>query len=135
MKNKFAFLFPLVLLIAVILGCSSIKSLESKGKSPTPTPPDKSLTDKTIDTAVGEEKTGIPECDEVSDFFVREANNPDDGYVAKAVKAVIFNKIKEQFKKAIEENKTDKVELAKQCKDFLVQLQKAKSDQDSKDKK
>ena len=135
MKNKFAFLFAIILLIAVVLGCSSIKSLSSKGKTPTPTPTDQTLTDKAIDTAIGEEKTGVPECDEVSDFFTREVNNPDDGYVAKAIKAVIFNRIKEQFKKAIEDNKTDKAELAKQCKDFMIQLQKAKSEQDSKDKK
>ena len=48
---------------------------------------------------------------------------------------MVFNKIKEQFRKSIEENKTDKVQLAKDCKKFMTELQKAKADQDSKDNK
>lgn len=137
MKNKFAFTLTCAILLAAILGCRSISPFSSNRKTPTPTPAsnDKTLTDKTIDTTLGDEKTGVPECDEVSDFFTREANNPDDGYVAKAIKAMVFNKIKEQFRKSIEENKTDKVQLAKDCKKFMTELQKAKAEQDSKDNK
>ena len=51
------------------------------------------------------------------------------------LKRLFLIRYKEQFKKAIEDNKTDKAELAKKCKDFMIQLQKAKSEQDSKDKK
>ena len=136
MKNTFVITFACAALFAAILGCGGMNPLSSKTKPTTPTPAanDKTLTDKTIDTAVGDEKTGVPECDEVSDFFVKEANNPDDGYVAKAIKAVVFSKIKEQFKKSIEENKTDKVQLAKDCKKFLTELQKAKEEQASNSK-
>ena len=139
MKNKIAFTLACTILLAVVLGCGSLNPLSSKSKSktatPTPASGDKTLTDKTIDTAVGDEKTGVPECDEVAEFFTREVNNPDDGYVAKAIKAVVFNKIKEEFRKSIEENKTDKVQLAKDCKKFMTELQKAKAEQDSKDDK
>ncbi len=132
MKNKFAIILTGAALLMAILGCGGMNPLSSKSKAtPTPASNDRTLTDKTIDAAVGDEKTGVPECDEVSDFFLKEANNPDDGYVAKAIKAVVFNKIREQFRKSIEENKTDKTQLAKDCKKFLTELQKAKADQAS----
>ena len=135
MKNKIAFTLAWTILFAAILGCGSLNPLSNKSKTPTPVPQDKTLTDKTIDSTVGDEKTGVPECDEVADFFTREVNNPDDGYVAKAIKAVVFNKIKEEFRKSIEDNKTDKVQLAKDCKKFMTELQKAKAEHDSKDDK
>ena len=135
MKNNIALTLACAILLAAILGCGSLNPLSSKSKAPTPVPKDKTLTDKAIDSTVGDEKTGVPECDEVAEFFTKEVNNPDDGYVAKAIKAVVFNKIKEEFRKSIEDNKTDRVQLAKDCKKFMTELQKAKAEQDSKDDK
>lgn len=43
-----------------------------------------------------------------------------------------MNKIRENLKKSIEENKTDKVELAKDCKDFKAQLEKYKAEEEHK---
>ncbi len=60
-----------------------------------------------------------------------EANNPDDGYIAKAIKATFLNKIRDSVKQSIEENKTDKVALAKNCKDFKAQLEKYKANENA----
>jgi hypothetical protein len=90
------------------------------------------LTDKAVDTAVGESKIGVPECDEVMDMLAAEANNPDDNFVTKAVKGTVLNRIKESIKTSVEENKNDKVELAKNCREFKTQLQKYKAEEETK---
>jgi hypothetical protein len=120
--------------MAVGLGCGVVKRAAGGPSEASPSNSNKTLTDKAVDITVGDEKTGIPECDEVVDFFRHEADNPDDNYVTKAVKATVLNKIKESFRKSIEENKTDKVEMAKQCRDFKLQLEKYKAEEESKQK-
>ncbi len=135
MKNKFTITLVLIILVGSVLGCGSLNPLSPKGKAPSPTPRDKTLTDKGVDVVVGEEKIGIPECDDAMDMMTAEANNPDDGYIVKAGKQFFFNKIKASIKKAIEDNKDkngDNTEVAKQCKDFKDQLVKFKADEDKK---
>ena len=78
-----------------------------------------------------EETTGVPECDDVMNMLSAEANDPDDGYISKAIKATFLNKIRENVKKSIEENKTDKVALAKNCRDFKAQLEKYKAQENA----
>lgn len=137
MKNKFALIVSMLLLSFAILGCSSINPLSSK-KSADSTPEsarpnsNKTTTDRAIDTAVGDEKIGVPECDEVIDILTAEANNPDDNYIVKAGKALVFNKIKQSIKESVEKNKGNTAELAKTCQDAKLQLAKAKSEEDSK---
>ncbi len=112
--------------IFLVAGCSTIgKSLSGGNNSGANAnrPAASSVPD------VSEETTGVPECDEVMKMLSAEANDPDDGYIAKAIKAVFLNKIRDSVKKSIEENKTDKVELAKNCKDFKAQLEKYKADE------
>jgi hypothetical protein len=70
----------------------------------------------------------------VMDMLAAEANNPDDGWVTKAIKATFLNQIREKVKKSIEENKSDKVELAKQCRDFKTQLEKYKAEENANKK-
>ena len=137
MKNKFTITLVLIALTVSVLGCGSLNPLSQKGKAPSPTPRDKTLTDKGVDVVVGEEKIGIPECDDAMDMMTAEANNPDDGYIVKAGKAFFFNKIKASIKKAIEDNKDkdkngDTTDVAKQCKDFKDQLIKFKAEEDKK---
>lgn len=132
MKNKFTITLVLIVLTISVLGCGSLNPLSEKGKAPSATPKDKTLTDKGVDVVVGEEKIGIPECDDAMDMMTAEANNPDDGYIVKAGKQFFFNKIKESIKKAIEDNKGDNAEVAKQCKDFKDQLVKFKADEEKK---
>ena len=117
--------------IFLVAGCSTIgKSLSGGSNSGANAnrPASSSAPD------LSEETTGVPECDEVMNMLSAEANDPDDGYIAKAIKAVFLNKIRENVKKSIEENKTDKVALAKNCKDFKAQLEKYKADENANKK-
>ena len=133
MKNTFAIVFVGTILIFAVLGCGSLDPFSSKGKSNANTPAsNKTLTDKAVDTTVGDEKIGVPECDEVMDMLTAEANNPDDNFITKAAKALIFNKIKQSIKDSVEKNKGDKAELAKTCKEAKTQLEKAKTEQQNK---
>lgn len=129
MKNKFAVLLVLTLLIGVVLGCSSINPLAGKNSD---TASNKTLTDKGVDTVVGEEKIGVAECDEVVDMLTAEMNNPDDNFVVKAGKAMVLNKIKQSIKESVDKNKNDKVEMAKNCKEFKKELDKYKVEEEKK---
>jgi hypothetical protein len=132
MNNRSTLIVVLAIILCVGLGCSSINPFSDKGKSGSSS--NKTLTDKGIDTIVGGETTGIPECDEVMDMIAAEANNPDDGYIVKATKGLFLNKIKESIKKSVEENKNKNgtADLAKTCGDFKKELDKYKAEQDAK---
>ena len=131
MKNTFTISIVFAFLLTAVLGCSSINPLSEKAPSNKPNS-NKTLTDKAVDTAVGEQKIGVPECDEVVDMLKDYANNPDDNFVVKAGKALFVNQIRESIKKSVEENKSDKVELAKNCKQFKAELEKYKAEEDKK---
>ena len=130
MKNRFTTILASALLVAVVLGCSAINPFSDKAASNTAF--NKSLTDKAVDKTVGEEKIGIPECDEVMDLLTAEANNPDDNFIIKAAKGVFINKIKETIRTSVEENKTDKTQLAKDCKQAKAELEKYKAEEQKK---
>lgn len=146
MKNKFNFLIVIAIMVFVI-GCSCGRFAEfgsskdaPKEKSPTTSEKNttndegKNLDDKAIDTVVGEESTGIPECDELMAFFEKEAKNPDDDYITKATKQFFFNKIKETFKEDFEKNKDNKPQMSKNCKQYLEQLKNFKTEDSGKSK-
>ena len=118
-----------IIVLVAILGCGFIDRIQNTATAPEANNSNKTLTDKAVDTTVGESKIGVPECDEVMDLLAAEANNPDDGFVTKAVKATFLNKIKDGLKRSIEENKGDKAELAKNCREFKTQLDKYKREQ------
>ena len=129
MKNPINILITGVLLIAT-LGCGIVDRVQkgvtgSDGSSNS----NKTLGDRAVDTAVGESKIGVPECDEVMDSINAEMNNPDDDFVTKAVKATVLNRIKDGIRDSVEQNKTDKAEMAKTCKEFKTQLDKYKAEQ------
>jgi len=130
MKNKAIITLIGIIFFAMVLGCSRLVPGSKSSDNPQ-SGDNKTLTDKGVDVVVGDEKIGVPECDEVVDFFNREIDNPDDDFVTKAVKKTVLNKLKEQFKQMIEENKTDKVELAKTCKEFKKNLDEFKAQQES----
>lgn len=109
-----------------VLGCGSINPFSSE---PTSSGNGKSTTDKVVDTAVGESKIGVPECDQVMDELTKEMNSPDDNFVTKAIKATVLNRIKDGIRESVEQNKSDKVEMVKTCKEFKVQLDKYKEEQ------
>lgn len=126
-RNLYTGLIVCPILLSAVLGCGVVQRLTKSGSDKTNA--NKTIADKTIDTAVGEEKTGVPECDQVIDALAAEANNPDDGYITKAVKATILNRIKSSLRENIEKNKNDTAEMARQCSDFYAQLQKYKAEE------
>ena len=120
-----------LLVIFFVLGCGLVDRIQKTATGPETANSNKTLTDKAVDTTLGESKIGVPECDEVMDMLAAEANNPDDGFVTKAVKATFLNKIKDAIKRSVEENKNDKAGLAKNCGEFKTQLQKYKAEQEA----
>lgn len=138
MKNKFVLLIASLTLFLSIFGCSYYNPLESSSNSSrnsnsqTSKSNDKSLSDKAIDSTVGKEKIGIPECDEVVDFFAEQAKSEDDNFATKAAREYALNAIRESFKQSIEENKNDKDRMARECRKFKDQLDKYKAGEDKK---
>ena len=126
MKKHYASIVALLFVAILVLGCGMVSRInQSSGNASNSNKP---FADRAIETAIGEETTGVAECDEVLKMLAAEADNPDDGYVAKAVKGTFLNKIKESIRTSIEQNKNDKAGLAKNCREFKAQLIKYKSD-------
>ena len=138
MKNKFGLTFGLAILLISILGCGFYNPLESRSDAPKNkdskqnSPEDKTLAEKAVDTTVGEDAIGVPECDELLDSISESSKNQNDDYVSKATREFFLNRIRESVKKSIEENKSDKVAMAKNCRDYKKQLDKFKAEDDSK---
>ena len=127
MKNKSVLLISGALLLVSILGCGSYNPLESGSADS-----NKTLTDKAVDTTVGEQKVGIPECDEIIDFFAKQTESPDEDFVTKAARQYAMNKIRESFKQTIEENRGDTVQTAKECREIKSELDKFKAEENTK---
>jgi len=133
MKNKFVLSVSTAVILFSVLGCSFYNPLESGSNSAAND--NRTLSDKAIDSTVGEEgKIGVPECDEVIDFFADQSKSPDDDFVTKAAREFALNKIRESFKQSIEEHKGDKAAMAKECREFKTQLDKFKAEDNSKQK-
>ena len=79
MKNKFVFSASLAVLFISVLGCSFYNPLE--GSSNSAAGDNRTLSDKAIDSTVGESKIGVPESDEIFNFFADQAKSPDDDFV------------------------------------------------------
>lgn len=138
MKNKFVLLLTFTVLLISALSCSFYNPLESRSNAPTnndsrtPTSENESLSDKAINSTVGEEKIGVPECDAIIDFFADQSTSEDDDFVTKAARQYALNKVRESFKQSIEENKGDTAKMAKECREFKTQLDKFKAEDDRK---
>ncbi len=130
MKNKFVFAVSTAVLFISVLGCSFYNPLESSSNSAAND--NRTLSDKAIDSTIGEGKIGVPECDEVLDFFADQAKSPDDDFVTKAAREYALNTIRESFKQSIEEHKGDKAAMAKECRKFKTQLDKFKAEDNNK---
>ena len=143
MKNAPVFALVSIIFFTLVTGCSWWNPLASKPETnsrpaannqpanETDTTKEKPLDEKAIDTVVGDEKIGVPECDELFDQLAKELETTDEGYIAKAARAYFYNTIREEIKKSIEENKNDKDRLAKECKDFKAQVDKYKAQENS----
>ena len=118
------------IVLPILLGCGladrvqkAVSNEPATNSAGTNVNSNKTLTDKAVDTAVGEKKIGIAECDEAMDILETQANDPDDNFAVKAVKKTMLNTFREQLKKNLDENKSDKKEVAKFCKEFRDNLQ------------
>lgn len=129
MRNYLQLFTVISLIFLVGLGCSLIGGGDRKSGTDSS---NKSLTDKAVDKTVGRSNIGVPECDEVIDAIEAELNNSEDDFVTKAVKATVLNRIKDGIRESYEKNPQDKVELAKTCKEFKIQFDKYKAEEQSK---
>jgi hypothetical protein len=134
MKNRSIFIAASLVMILAVLGCSRLNPF-SNSSTPannqvsntrtgnTQANKEKTLPDKAIDTVVGDEKIGIPECDEVLDLLAELAKSPEDeGYLMRTARGVLLNQVRASLKQSIEDNKNDKVELAQDCKDLKARI-------------
>lgn len=140
MKNKFGLTFTFSILLISILGCSSYNPLagrsdEPKNSSNTAKTADNSIVDSTVESTVGGTTTGVAECDELLTSISDQSKNQNDDYVSKATREFFLNRIRDSVKKSLEENKSDKVGMAKNCADFKNQLVKFKAEEDNKKEK
>lgn len=110
--------------LAIGLGCGLFEKAkqETFGEPANTAESNKTITDRAVDTAVGNGTIGIPECDAVLDFLVEQANNPEDNFIVKAAKRTALNSFRDELKRRIDNNNTDKKEIAKYCKDFKDNL-------------
>ncbi len=140
MNNKFGLTFVFSILLISILGCSSYNPLAGRSDEPANTSntaktADSSLVDSTIESTVGGTTTGVTECDELLNSISESSKNQNDDYVSKATREFFLNRIRDSVKKSLEENKGDKVGMAKNCADFKNQLVKFKAEEDNKKEK
>ncbi len=82
----------------------------------------KSLTDAAVDAASGEKKIGIVECDDALAILAAQADDPDDSFVTKALKKTALKTFRDQVNKKLDEQKADRKEVAKYCKEFRDSL-------------
>lgn len=137
MRNGFSIVIVLAIVLSAGLGCGFITGSRrpSAGNGdPNSTNSNKTLTDRIVDTAVGQQKTGVPECDQVLDAIEAELNNPNDDFVTKAVKATILNRIKDGIRQSAEQNQSNKAELAKTCREFRTQFNNYKAEEATRKK-
>lgn len=140
MKNTSIWAVASFVLVLSVLGCSSLNPFSDSSKpasapasntrpANTSANKEKTLPDKAIDTALGEEKIGVQECDELLDSLAEMAKSPEDeGYLMGAARRVLLNKVRTSVKQAIEDNKNDKVKLASDCRDLKAEIDKFNAD-------
>jgi len=118
MKNVFTFVLVLAGLGAT-LGCGLIQRAQDEvtGGSNTSNS-NRTIEDKAVDVAVGDTKIGIRECDEVVEILNAQINNPDDNFVTKALKRTMLNQFRDQLKKSLEQNPTNKQAVGEFCAEF-----------------
>lgn len=133
MKNKAVSIAAFSFLLLSVLGCSFYNPLADSSRSAAND--NRNLSDKAVDATIGEEKIGVPECDELLNSISESSKNQNDDYVSKATREFFLNRIRESVKKSIEENKSDKVEMAKNCADYKKQLEKFKAEEENKTEK
>ncbi len=130
MKNSSYLVLASLLLTAFILGCNLSERMENAvGRSSSTTganansnTANKSITERAMDTAVGEEMIGIPECDDALELLARQASNPEDGVITQALKKTALNRFRAEVKRRLDEKKANPEDTAKFCREFASTL-------------
>jgi len=125
MKNKSTYFTILLVVLSVGLGCGISEQIQKQvtDNSNAVNADNKTVVDNAVDTAVSGEKIGVQECDELYDYvgdLVTKGEN--ENFATKAARQYFLNRIREQVKTSIEQNKNDKVQMAKDCKDYRRQI-------------
>lgn len=123
MRNIHTALFAL-LALAAGLGCG-LNPFSGSSASETNASKDKTIADKAVDTAVGDTKIGIQECDDVVELLNEQINDPDENFVTKAVKRTVLNQFRDQLKRSLEENQADKQAVGEFCAEFKKNLRES----------
>jgi hypothetical protein len=126
MQNTLISTAALLFTLIAVLGCGVSERVQKEiggtNHSNSNVNANKTITDRAIESAAGEGKLGIPECDEAIDILAAQANNPDDNFVVKAAKTTALTKFREQVKKGLENKKANRADTAKFCGDFKASL-------------
>lgn len=128
MKNSSYLVLAPLLLTAFILGCNLSERMENAvGRSNSTTganssTANRSITERAMDTAVGEEMIGIPECDDALELLAGQASDPDDGVITQALKKTALNKFRAEVKRRLDKKKANPEDTAKFCREFASTL-------------
>ena len=128
-QNKFSAVYAALIALAACLGCGILDRAQktATGSQNANSHSNKTLTETVVDTVAGEDRIGVAECDEVMDFLTVQANDPEDNILAETARKMALNKFRQEIKRRVEEQKADRVELAKTCKEFKRNLDTSKS--------
>lgn len=116
----------------LIAGCNLSERLEKAvdnsniqvanlAKSNSNSDANKTLSEKAADEIL-DEKVGIPECDNLIESFAAQDKKENEGYLEKARRQFLENKIREELKKNIKVNRNNKKAMATTCLQLKEQL-------------
>lgn len=131
MKNKFAIVLVVFVMLAAALGCSY--SFDSKSSSEKPTA-DAPSTQGGNSNSGDSAKTGVKECDEFLDLISEDSKSPDENFVTRKLREAATDYFKEEVRKNIDENKGDKEKIASTCRELRDNYAKDKAKKDSENK-
>gem|GEM_PF-656856 len=121
MKNLLVNVLTLTVLLLATLGCGLIdqaKQAISGAENSNTT-----VADQAVNAAVGEQRVGVAECDEVIELLIAQTQNPDDNFAVKAIKQSAVNRFRDEVKRRLEQSQTDKTQVVNFCREFRKNLQ------------
>lgn len=128
---------PLFVLLFVVLGCNMAEHVENAvGRSDNSVAntnintnkANKTISERAMEMAVGEDLIGIPACDEALELLAAQANDPDDSVITQALKKTALNRFRAEVKRRLEEQKANRTDTEKYCSDFTSTLKSATAD-------
>jgi hypothetical protein len=117
MKNKFALIISIFVLLALGFGCSYIDQARELANSNS----NKSTVEKGVDTVQGEKKIGVKECDDLMDELEKSNKKDGEDFISEAARRVFVNELRDKIRRSIEENKKDPNKQAQECKEYQQQ--------------